>query len=247
MSDPGPLSYPVRLNRYISACGCASRRKAEELILAGRVTVDDQAEMSVGRVLTGPADVRVDGRQVRPAKQVYIVMNKPRGVISAASDRRGRTVVDLLPEFYGSLGVFPVGRLDKESEGLIILTNDGKFAQELIHPSAGVKRIYEVFLRKDLDHDGVKKWADGVMIEGRFAKPLELRPLEGVPGRRFEVALGEGFKREIRMMALALGNRVVSLTRIGMGNLFLRKLPLGAFNEYNYNDLMKMISVGGEI
>ncbi|MDR3255225.1 MAG: rRNA pseudouridine synthase [Synergistaceae bacterium] len=241
------ISFPVRLNRYISACGRASRRKAEELITEGRVTVDGRLETSVGRVLGEPADVRVDGLPITLAKQVYIVMNKPRGVLSAVSDEREKTVIDLLPDFYGSLGIFPVGRLDKESEGLIILTNDGKFAQELIHPSSGVRRTYFVILRWNLDENGVNKWANGVMIDKRFAKPLEVAPMGGLPGRCFAVALGEGFKREIRSMAAVLGNRVQSLTRTGIGNLFLKKLPSGAFNEYNYDELREMIFIGGEV
>jgi 23S rRNA pseudouridine2605 synthase len=246
MSDP-PISYPIRLNRYIASCGLASRRKAEELIQEGRVAVDGLVETSIGRVLSAPAVVCVDGLQISPSRQAYIVMNKPRGVLSAASDKRERTVVDLLPEYYGPLRVFPIGRLDKESEGLIILTNDGKFAQELIHPSSGVKRTYIIMLRHNFDENVMKEWASGVIIEKRLAKPLSITPLEGVPGKRFEVVLGEGFKREIRFMAEALGNRVLSLRRVGLGNLYLRKLPLGAFNEYNCDELKRMIYIGGEI
>ncbi|MDR1021598.1 MAG: rRNA pseudouridine synthase [Synergistaceae bacterium] len=243
----GKIGFPARLNRYIASCGVTSRRKADDLIKAGRVTVDGLPEASMGRVLAGGERVCVDGRDIAPAKHVYIVMNKPRGVLSAASDRLGETVVDLLPGHYRALGVFPVGRLDKESEGLIILTNDGAFAQEVIHPSSGVRRVYSVTLRLDLAQEGVDAWEGGLFIEGRLVRPLEVSPLDGVPGKRFRVVLGEGFKREIRLMAQALGNRVYSLRRTGIGNLSLRKLPVGAFNEYNYAEMKKMIHDGGEV
>jgi 23S rRNA pseudouridine2605 synthase len=241
------IAFPVRLNRYIASCGVSSRRKADDMISAGRVTVDGLPEESLGRVLTGRERVCVDGRDITPARHVYIVMNKPRGIISAASDSRCETVLDLLPEHYRALRVFPVGRLDKESEGLIILTNDGLLAQEIIHPSSGVRRSYSVTLRKDLDSDGLNEWRDGILIEGRPARPLEVTPIDGVPGKRFLVVLGEGFKREIRLMALALGNRVDRLKRIGIGNLFLDKLPVGAYNEYNYAEIKKIIYEGGKI
>jgi 23S rRNA pseudouridine2605 synthase len=241
------ISYPIRLNRYIAACGLSSRRKADELVREGRVTIDGLAETSAGRVLSGPSIVCVDGFPISPSRQVYIAMNKPRGVLSAVSDSRGRTVIDLLPGFYGPLRLFPVGRLDKDSEGLIILTNDGKFAQGLIHPSSGLRRTYVVTLCRHIDENMVKEWKSGVIIDGRPAKPLDVSPLEMFPAKRFEVVLGEGFKREIRLMARALGNNVAVLKRTGIGNLFLRKLPPGAFNEYNYDELKRMICDGGEI
>jgi 23S rRNA pseudouridine2605 synthase len=102
-------------------------------------------------------------------------------------------------------------------------------------------------LRRELDQDGLNAWVGGIFIERRLVRPLEISPLGGVPGKRFRVVLGEGFKREIRLMAEALGNRVHSLRRTGIGNLSLKKLPSGAFNEYNYAEIKKMIHDGGEI
>ena len=242
------IPYPIRLNRYIASCGIAARRKADDLIASGRVTVDGAVETSLGRVLHAPAAVCVDGAEIGVARPVYIVMNKPRGVLSAVSDERERTVVDLLPDFYRSLGVFPVGRLDRESEGLILLTNDGMFAQDLIHPSKGVRRTYLVQLRYEMSEKRVSEWRGGVMIDGRLCKPLEVTCETGdTTGRRYRVVLGEGFKREIRLMAHALGNRVVRLQRIAIGELFLKKLPVGAFCEYNCSEIANMISRGGQV
>ncbi len=242
------VSYPIRLNRYIASCGIAARRKADDLIASGRVTVDGAVETSLGRVLHAPSVVCVDGREIGAVRPVYIAMNKPRGVLSAVSDERERTVVDLLPVFYRSLGVFPVGRLDRESEGLILLTNDGMFAQELIHPSKGVPRTYLVQLRYEMSETRVSEWRSGVIINDRLCKPLEVtRDADDSTARRYRVVLGEGFKREIRLMAHTLGNKVVRLQRIAIGRLFLKKLPLGAFCEYNYKEILNMISRGGQV
>ena len=247
MGEKPGTSFPIRLNRYISACGVASRRKADELIAAGRVSVDGATECSLGRVLEGPSAVCVDGREISAARLVYIAMNKPRGVVSAVSDARERTVMDLLPEFYRPLGLFPVGRLDKESEGLIVLTNDGVFAQEILHPSKGVRRTYLVWLKYDLPAEKLEMWRRGLDIEGRMMKPLDvqLEPTGG--GRLWRVALGEGHKREIRLMAIALENRVARLRRIGIGGLLLKKLPVGTFCEYNCSEIRDMIEHGGAV
>lgn len=243
---PG-ISFPIRLNRYISACGVASRRKADELIAAGRVSVDGVTECSLGRVLEGASVVCVDGLEISAARLAYIVMNKPRGIVSAASDARERTVLDLLPEFYRPLGLFPVGRLDKESEGLIVLTNDGIFAQDILHPSKGVRRTYLVWLKYDLPDEKLAIWRRGLDIEGRLMKPLDVQPEPAGGGRLWRVALGEGYKREIRLMAIALGNRVARLRRIGIGGLFLKKLPVGTFCEYNCSEIRDMIEHGGVV
>lgn len=243
-----PVSYPIRLNRYLAACGVAARRKADALIASGRVSVGGEVETALGRVLEGPSDVCVDGQPVVLSRPVYIVMNKPRGVLSAVSDEREETVLDLLPAFYRALRPFPVGRLDKESEGLIILTNDGKFAQDLIHPSKGVKRTYLVYLRRSLNEKMMKEWQRGVIINERLVRPIEVARAEESPeGRCFKVVLGEGFKREIRLMVQALGNRVVRLRRVGIGGMFLRRLPSGAFNEFSREDLRNMLTSGGEV
>jgi len=246
--NSGRAEFPIRLNRYMALSGVASRRKAEALISEGLVTVDGETERSLGRVLSGGEAVAVEGRPIGFARPVYIAMNKPRGVLSAVTDARDRTVIDLLPGFYRPMGIFPVGRLDKDSEGLILLTNDGKFAQSLAHPSSCVKKTYIVFLRHVIDRKQMMEWARGVIIDGKLAVPLELEAELGHgDGKCVRVVLGEGFKREIKLMAEAVGNRVARLIRIGMGGLFLKKLPSGLFCEYNYQELWDMIANGGEI
>ena len=241
-------SLPIRLNRYLAMCGVASRRKADELIVTGRVRIEGDPVVTPGRSVNAGERIFVDGREVVYARPVYIAMNKPRGVLSAVSDERGRTVIDLLPENYRGMGIYPAGRLDMDSEGLIILTNDGKFANGIVHPSSLVKKTYLVLLRDVLDEKKVKEWATGVIIENKLAVPLELSPARGIAdGRRWRIVLGEGMRREIRFMAESLGNKVIRLKRIGIGSMFLKKLPTGAFCEYNYEELLNMISNGGEV
>ena len=241
-------SFPIRLNRYLAMCGVASRRASDELIAAERVRIDGTPVITPGRLVNADERVFVDGREVIYAEPVYIAMNKPRGVVSAVSDERKRTVIDLLPERYRRMGIFPAGRLDMDSEGLIILTNDGKFANGIIHPSFLVKKTYLVLLRDVLCEKQVKEWTTGVIIDGKLAVPLELSPIKGrADGKRWKIVLGEGIRREVRLMAESLGNKVIRLKRVGIGHMCLKKLPSGAFCEYNYEELLNMISNGGEV
>jgi 23S rRNA pseudouridine2605 synthase len=247
MNNPGRAAFPIRLNRYLALCAAASRRSADELIISGRVTVNGKVETSPGKTVSEGDDVRANGKPLEITPPVYIVMNKPRGVLSAARDAREKTVLDLLPEHYRALGLFPAGRLDLDSEGLIILTNDGQFAQSIVHPSSRVKKTYLVLLRDILEEKKMNEWTKGVIIDGRLAVPSELSRETPSDGRRWRIVLGEGFKREIRLMAEVLGNKVIRLKRIGIGGMFLKKLPSGMFYEYNYGNLSDMISNGGEI
>ncbi|MDR1578947.1 MAG: rRNA pseudouridine synthase [Synergistaceae bacterium] len=247
MSNAERISYPIRLNRYLALCGTASRRDADLLIASGRVRVGDDSEISPGRMVADGEEVAVDGVAVSPAPAIYIVMNKPRGVLSAVSDERRRTVIDLLPETRRDVGLFPAGRLDLDSEGLLILTNDGQFSQSIVHPSSGVRKTYDVILERALEEKHVKEWARGVIIDKKLLVPAELSPGRPDDGRHWRVVLAEGFKREIRLMAKALGNRVVRLKRTGVGNLFLDKMRVGSWREFNYENLCNMISNGGKI
>jgi 23S rRNA pseudouridine2605 synthase len=247
MSNAARISYPIRLNRYLALCGAASRRDADLLISAGRVSVGNDTALSPGRTVAEGEEVAVDGIPVKPAPPLYIVMNKPRGVLSAVSDARRRTVMDLLPETRRNMGLFPAGRLDLDSEGLLILTNDGQFSQSVVHPSSGVRKTYDVVLERVLEEKRVKEWARGVIIEGKLSAPAELSAGRPDDGRHWRVVLTEGFKREIRLMAESLGNRVVRLKRTGVGNLFLDKMPVGSWREFDYENLCNMISNGGKI
>ena len=149
-------------------------------------------------------------------------------MLCAVEDSRERTVIDILPPEMDRFRLFPVGRLDRDSEGLIILTNDGIFSQELIHPRNGFTKTYEVELRKPLDEERLIRWSRGVQAEEHFLKPISVRRLARAPLQCwFEVVLGEGIKREIRLMARALDNDVRRLFRRKIGKLVLKDLPCG--------------------
>lgn len=248
-SNSGDVSYPIRLNKYISLCGAASRRGADEMIAAGRVAIDGVTETSLGRVLDAPADVSVDGHPLSPARRTYLAMNKQRGVISAARDSRRRTVISVLPTRYQGLGLFPVGRLDLDSEGLILITNDGDFAQRILHPSNGVPRTYEVELARPLGASRLARWRGGVETEGGTCRPISVEAIgdDEVHAKHIRVVLGEGFKREIRLAVRELGGHVSRLKRTAIGKFSLEKLPSGAFCEYNHQEIMKMIFAGGRV
>ncbi|MDR1732033.1 MAG: rRNA pseudouridine synthase [Synergistaceae bacterium] len=239
----------MRLNAFLADCGTASRRKSEELIHAGRVKVN-------GKIVLAPyfpADpdkdvVEVDGVRVLPCPKVYIVMNKPSGVVCAVSDKHDPVVMDLLPEKYRAQGVFPVGRLDRESEGLLILTNDGEFAQNVLHPSKGVVKEYEALLDGEIDEKRLNRWREGFEIQGRKIAPLSIAVMIREPrGRWVRLTIGEGLKREVRVMAKQAGFTVLRLIRRRIGVLTLMKLQKNQFVELSFSDLYTKIFEGGSI
>ena len=237
VSPVSPICYPIRLNRYLAACGLGARRKVEQLIVEGRVVIDDVVETTLGRVLTQPCRVTVDGRAIDFSPHLYLIMNKPVGFLSAVEDKRERTIMDLLPEKYRKLRPFPVGRLDKDSEGLLIITNDGDCAQRIIHPSAEISRTYEVLIYPSLDAEQVAEWQTGVNIMGRRFIPLAVEILDGDRRCFFRVVLREGIKREVRLMVKSFGSRVRSLRRVALGGLLLGNLPAGNFIELSRQQL----------
>ncbi len=235
----------TRLNRYLALCGIGARRKVEEFILAGKVCVNGEVVTEPGRQVAGSDRVTFEGKDISPVEQKYLIFNKPRGVLCAVEDSREQTVIDILPTEMDKFRLFPVGRLDRESEGLIILTNDGMFSQELIHPSMGITKTYEVELRSPLPEEKLIEWTRGVEAEGFFLKPISVRRI----GRRplqcwFEVVLGEGIKREIRLMVRSLENDVRRLVRRKIGRLELRELPSGSFISVSKEELWSYIKNG---
>lgn len=245
MTNSAHENDAVRLNRYLALCGVGARRKVEEFIQAGRVTVNGETVTELGSRVAAGDVVQFDGRIISLVTPAYLILNKPAGVLSAVTDSRERTVIDILDPSFDRLRLFPVGRLDRESEGLIILTNDGMFSQQLIHPSAGITKTYEVELRRPLDDSLLAAWRQGVEAEGRFLRPIEVNRLDKSPrGSCFEVVLGEGIKREIRLMARALGNDVRRLLRRKIGKLELRHMAPGEMLSVSKEELWRYIKEG---
>lgn len=223
----------LRLNRFLASAGLGSRRSCEEHILKGRVSVNGSVARDLAtRVLEGD-DVRVSGRLVHTIAPRTLLLNKPAGYVTTRSDRFAeRTIFELLPSDAGHL--FHVGRLDKESEGLLVLTNDGALAQELMHPSKGVEKEYEVVLDKsfhDRDAAALKK---GTWIEGSVARVESVRNLAP---NKLQIVLHQGLKRQIRIMLGQLGYKVQRLTRTRLGPLTLRGVKPGSYRELREEDL----------
>jgi len=222
----------IRLQKYMAECGVASRRKSEELIAAGKVKVNGKTASIGDKVDPAKDKVTVNGDPIRMDEELrYIMLNKPRGFVSTMSDEKGRKcVADLVADV--GVRVYPVGRLDRDSEGLLLFTNDGAFANGLMHPSKHVSKIYRVTVRPDITEDQITEMMTGMMIDGRKTLPCDVKVLTREPGRVvLEVTLVEGRNRQIRKMCEGLGLEVARLKRTAIGPVKLGMLQTGSWRE----------------
>jgi pseudouridine synthase len=221
---------PERLHRYLARSGVAGRRQAEELMRAGRVTVNGELATEPGLTVRPGIDrVEVDGSGVHPpADHHYLLLNKPEGVVTTVSDPRGRrTVMDLVRS---RRRLFPVGRLDADSAGLLILTDDGDLAQRLTHPRYGIQKTYVAEVRGEQLGQRVDALRKGVRLADGFAKPKSVRLIrQDRAGGAIELVLGEGRNREVRRMCSAVNLKVTSLLRTRLGPLSVHGLRPGAW------------------
>jgi 23S rRNA pseudouridine2605 synthase len=215
----------VRLNAYLARAGVASRRKADDLIKAGRVLVNGEPGQLNTFVLAADR-VEVDGREVGKQRLAHLLLHKPAGVVTTARDPQGRpTVVQLVP---AEPRVVPVGRLDADTTGALLLTNDGALAHRLAHPRYGVEKVYEVEVRGEPSEDVLRRLAEGVELDDGLTAPARARRL----GRhRLELTLHEGRNRQVKRMLETLGHRVTRLHRSGYAGLTLDGLEPGAWRE----------------
>lgn len=227
----------IRLQKLLALAGVASRRAAEALIAEGRVSVNGQVVTTLGaKAVPGVDDVRVDGRRVKSSERPrYLLLNKPTGYVTTRRDPEGRpTVLDLL----GGVReyVYPVGRLDYDTEGLLILTNDGDLAARLTHPRHEVPRVYEAIVTGVPDDDALDELRRGIVLDGRrTARAAVTRGATvhagRVPTTKLAITLREGRNRQVREMCARIGHPVRSLTRVRYGTLTLRGLPRGRWRE----------------
>ena len=232
-----------RIQKILAAQGVASRRKAEELIAAGRVTVNGRP-VKLGDSADPARDIiAVDGQRLaRSAGKIYLALHKPRGFVTTMEDERGRRCVAQLVEDVPGR-VYPVGRLDKDSEGLLMMTNDGAFANAVAHPKTHVAKTYRVNLRPGVNEEQLVKLSTGILIEGRMTAPCKARVLEQRPGRAVvELVLYEGRNREIRKMCQALGLEVARLKRTAIGPVRLGMLPQGKYRELTREEVKGLLA-----
>ena len=233
-------SGPIRLQRHLASAGYGSRRLCEELIEAGRVEVDGEIITKLGSTVdVETSKVRVDGILLKKQRLVYFLVNKPVGVVTTNRDPHGRPrVVDLVPPVDR---VFPVGRLDRSSEGLILLTNDGELAQRLTHPKYGVRKVYRVTVAGKVETETLRKMRQGIYISEGFVRVEGVKLLKA-RGRatELEIVLSEGKNREIRRILARLGHKVQTLRRIAVATLRLGDLPPGSHRLLRKDEVDKL-------
>ena len=230
-----------RLQKVIAASGFASRRKAEELILKGKVFVNGEKITELGTKVSGDDDILVDGVQITKEEKVYFLINKPRRTISSASDEKGRTtVVDLIET---NARIYPIGRLDYNTTGLLILTNDGDLTNILMHPSNEVPKKYIAKLNKCMAITDLKKLERGITIEGRKCIPTRVKLKTNDTNKDYamvEITIIEGRNHIVKKLFQELGYLVDALTRIEYGFLTLDKLKSGDYRKLTIKEVKKL-------
>lgn len=226
-----------RLDKRLAATGRWSRKEAKELIRAGRVTVDDQVCRAPEGKVDGGAPIRVDGTPLEEAGPVYLMLNKPAGLVSATRDPRQPTVLSLLPERYRRRGLFPAGRLDRDTEGLLLLTDDGPLAHRLLSPRSHVDKVYYLEVDGVLDREDCRAVEAGLeLADGTVCRPGTLELLEG--GRAAHLTIHEGKYHQVKRMMAARGKPVTRLVRVAFGPLRLDEgLPAGGWRALTEEEI----------
>lgn len=229
-----------RLQKVLAAAGVASRRKCEELIAQGRVKVNGEVVTAMGKKVSPQDHLQVDGNLVeRGEPLVYYLLNKPTGYISSVGDTHGRpTVMDLVPT---SSRVYPVGRLDLDTQGLLLLTNDGDLTHALLHPSTMVDKVYRVTVLGQVSQGSIRLLERGVQLEDGKSAPAKVSNLEITDGRtRVDITIHEGRKRQVRRMFHAVGHRVLSLERIKFAFLNLSGVARGKYRHLTDKEVLDL-------
>lgn len=238
----------VRLQKFLAEQGVASRRKSEELIRSGKVKVNGHIA-EIGQKINPRKDLVTVGKQkitaVKNRKMIYVMLHKPRGYVTTVSDELGRkTVMDLISDI--DERIYPVGRLDKDSEGLLLLTNDGSFTNCMTHPSHSYAKVYRVTVRPKVDDVILHNLRTGIEIDGRMTAPAEVTVLAEEDNRVvLEFVLHEGRNREIRKMCESQGLEVARLKRTAIGSLKLGMLPQGQYRELTEQEIKKLLRSAG--
>ena len=235
-----------RLQKFMASCGIASRRKCEELILLGKVKVNGNIIEELGFKVNPFEDiVEYDGRVItKEERKVYIMLNKPEDVITSVKDEKDRkTVIDIVKV---NERIFPIGRLDYDSSGLILLTNDGELYNKIIHPRVELDKKYVAVVKGEVSLDDKEKFESGIDIGGYITAPAKLKMLEYSHRKdlsTIEVCLHEGKNRQIRKMCSAINHEVMSLKRVSIGNIRLGQLKKGEYRYLNDEEMKYLMSL----
>lgn len=229
----------MRIDKFLANSGIGTRKEVKELLKKKRIRVNDEVVTEAKTHIDGDNDyVSFDGERIEYKEFLYIMLNKPQDVISATDDERHRTVLDLLEEPLTKVGLFPVGRLDKDTEGLLVLTNDGKMAHELLSPKKHVPKRYYVELKKTLSQEEARILENGVELETFTTKPAKV---EFITEDKVYIIISEGKYHQVKRMFKCVGNRVLFLKRTGMGNLGLdENLAPGEYRELTSDELEQL-------
>ncbi len=238
------MEKPVRLQKFLASAGVASRRKAEEYIASGRVKIDGKINTAMGQqIIPGKQKVLFDNREVLAKEQlIYILLNKPKGYLTTLSDPQGRPIVTSLLQGVKER-VFPVGRLDLDTEGALLLTNDGKLAQSILHPSHEVFKTYEAEVNGFPKSFSLRSLEKGILLEGKKTAPAKVRIKKKKKKTSvILITIHEGRKRQVKKMFQAVGHPVISLKRLAYGKLELGNLTIGKYRILHQNDLKLIFS-----
>lgn len=244
-TEPKPPVELIRLNRHLSMCGIASRRKADILITEGKVEVNRSVVTNLGTKIDPQRDkVFVDGKQVTLVHDhVYLVMNKPRDAITTLSDERGRTTVMSL--LRSKHRVYPIGRLDRNTTGVLLFTNDGEFANRLMHPKYEIPKSYQVTLETVVTREDIEKLRKGVRLENGKPAAGEVYVLPGGRGKEIGIIIHEGRNRQVRRMFESLGYEVKKLDRVAYGPITKEGLARGASRSLSRTEVRALRKLAG--
>lgn len=237
------MSEKMRINKFLSASGVMSRRRADSFIMSGRITVNGEKALP-GMMLNGDEEIRIDGKLLDKnpdsEKKVVLLYNKKRGTVTSTVDQ-GKEKNNIIDAINYKTRVYPIGRLDKDSEGLILLTNDGSLVNRLLKSDSGIEKEYEVSLDKEIESRDISKMEKGglELVPGRRNKPVKIRKISP---SRVNIILTEGINREIRRIMEYYGYRVMKLKRIRFGNILLRDLKPGEYRELSPKEIRELTS-----
>ena len=234
----------VRINKFLAQCNLGSRRSVEKLILDGKILVNGKVEMNLSLQIDPNMDViKYEGKEIMPQKEnIYLMLNKPKKyLVSKKDDFDRKLIYDLLPDFGTNL--FYIGRLDYMSEGLLLLTNDGDFAEKIIHPRYKLQKLYKVKIKGKISDDNVEKLRKGIMLNGKMTKPAIVF-VNSVKNNTttLKITIFEGRKRQIRYMLKSVGSEVLELKRLQIGNVKLNKLPLGMWRMLKPSEIISLLN-----